>query len=142
MAAPYSMDLRQRVVAAVEDEGMSRRAAADRFGIAPSRAVTWVRQFHETGNFEPGQMGGHKPKKISGEHRIWLIARCEAGEFTLRGLVAELLAARDLKVDYRSVWQFVHDEGLSYKKNASAQRTRTPRRPKSARAMEALPKSD
>jgi hypothetical protein len=33
----------------------------------------------------------------------------------LRGLVAEL-AARGLKVDYRSVWEFVHAEKLSSKK--------------------------
>jgi putative transposase len=33
----------------------------------------------------------------------------------LRGLVAEL-AARGLKVDYRSVWEFVHAEKLSFKK--------------------------
>ena len=38
-----------------------------------------------------------------------------SGEFTLRGLVAEL-AERGLKVDYRSVWKFVHAEKLSFKK--------------------------
>ena len=36
-------------------------------------------------------------------------------DFTLRGLVAEL-AERGLKVDYRSVWEFVHAEKLSFKK--------------------------
>ena len=36
-------------------------------------------------------------------------------DFTLRGLVAEL-AGRGLSVDYRVVWNFVHDEKLSYKK--------------------------
>ena len=49
-------------------------------------------------------------------HRDWLIERCQAGAFTLRGLVAEL-AERGLSVDYRSVWEFVHAEKLSYKKN-------------------------
>ena len=33
----------------------------------------------------------------------------------MRGLVAEL-AERGLKVDYRSVWNFVHAEKLSFKK--------------------------
>ena len=61
-------------------------------------------------------MGGHKPKAIAGGHRDWLIERCRAGDFTLRGLVAEL-AERGLKVDYRSVWNFVHAEKLSFKKN-------------------------
>jgi putative transposase len=33
----------------------------------------------------------------------------------LRGLVAEL-ADRGLKVDYRTVWKFIHGEKLSHKK--------------------------
>ena len=36
-------------------------------------------------------------------------------DFTLRGLVAEL-AECGLKVDYRTVWEFVHAEKLSHKK--------------------------
>jgi transposase len=42
----------------------------------------------------------------------------------LRGLVAEL-AERGLKVDYRSVWNFVHAEKLSFKKNRGRQRARS-----------------
>ena len=76
MGKPYSVDLRARVVAAVERERMSRRAAAARFGVSYSAAIDWVRRHRETGSLEPGQMGGHKPKKISGAHRDWLVERC------------------------------------------------------------------
>ena len=44
MARPYSMDLRERVVQAVEQEGLSRRRAADRFGIGIKTAIDWVRR--------------------------------------------------------------------------------------------------
>jgi putative transposase len=115
MSKPYSMDLRERVVAAVEKEGLSRRQAAARFGVSYSVAIGWVKRLRETGSFAPGQMGGHKPKKISGSHRDWLMQRCRDADFTLRGLVGEL-AERGLKVDYRSVWEFVHAEKLSFKK--------------------------
>src|SRR5215203_4420947 len=57
----------------------------------------------------------------------WLVGRCRERDFTLRGLVAEL-AERGLKVDYRSVWEFVHAEKLSYKKDADCGRTGPPRR--------------
>jgi transposase len=40
MAKALSMDLRERVIAAV-DEGMSRRQAAERFGVSASSAVRW-----------------------------------------------------------------------------------------------------
>jgi putative transposase len=115
MARPYSVDLRERVVGAVEQEGLSRRQAAARFGVGISTVIGWVRRFRETGSLKPGQMGGHKPKKLAGAHRDWLVARCRDKDFTLRGLVAELLE-RGLTVDYRSVWAFVHAEKLSHTK--------------------------
>ena len=127
MGKPYSIDLRERVVAAVEEGRLSRRQAAERFGVGISTAINWVRRFRETGSVAPGQMGGHKPKAIRGAHRDWLLERCREKDFTLRGLVAEL-ADRGLKVDYRAVWNFVHAEKLSYKKNRSRYRTGPSRR--------------
>ena len=62
----------------------------------------------------PGQMGGHRPKKLIGAWRDWLLERCR-GQLTLRGLVAEL-AEQGMQVDYRTVWEFVHAEGLTHKK--------------------------
>ncbi len=117
MGRPYSLDLRERVVAAVETGGLSCRQAAAQFGVGISTAINWVRRLRETGSVRPGQMGGHKPKSISGAHRVWLLARLQGPDFTLRGLVAEL-AERGLEVDYRTVWRFVHDEKLSFKKKA------------------------
>jgi putative transposase len=137
MAAPYSLDLRERVVAAVERDGMSRNQAAAHFGVAISTAVSWVKVFRQTGSLAPGQMGGHKSRKIAGDHRDWLIARCRAADFTLRGLVAEL-AERGLKVDYHSVWDFVHAEKLSFKKNAARQRAGSAGRRPQARTVAAV----
>jgi putative transposase len=115
MARPYSMDLRERVVRAVEEEGLSRNKAAGRFGIGIKTAVDWVRRHRETGSVAAKPMGGCRPKKIVGEYRDWLLDRCRVRDFTLRGLVGEL-AERGLHVDYRTVWDFVHSEKLTYKK--------------------------
>jgi len=115
MAKPYSMDLRERVVEAVERDGLSCNQAAARFEVAVSTAIGWINQFRRTGSVAPDRMGGNRPKKLVGEYRDWLLQRCRDSDFTLRGLVAEL-AQRGLSVDYRVVWTFVHDEKLSYKK--------------------------
>lgn len=115
MSKAYSMDLRERVVCAVGVEGLSRREAAARFGVAPSTAVNWLKRVAGTGSVAPGRLGGHKPRKIAGAHRDWLVERCRSADFTLRGLVSEL-AERGLKVDTHSVWDFVHAEGLTHKK--------------------------
>jgi putative transposase len=138
MGKPYSVDLRKRVVAAIEG-GMSRNQAAKRFGVAISTAIGWMQRVKQTGSVAPGQMGGHKPKTISGEHAVWLSQRIRAGDFTLRGLVAEL-GGRGLKVDYRSVWEFVHAEKLSFKKKRDGWRTRSSRRGASARPVDKISK--
>jgi transposase len=142
MGAPYSLDLRERVVAAVEKGGLSRNQAAARFGVAISTAINWVKLYRKTGSVVPGQMGGHKPRQIAGEHRDWLIARCLAADFTLRGLAAELAAERGLKVDARAVWEFVHAEKLSFKKNTARQRAGSARRRPQAGAVAALSGTD
>jgi len=129
------------VISAVTNGGLSCHQAAARFAVGVSSAVRWVQRFRQTGSAEPGQMGGHKPKAIRGEHRDWLIERCHCADFTLRGLVAEL-AERGLHVDYRAVWSFVHDEGLSYKKNGSGRRTGSSQRRTSPRAVVALSEAD
>jgi putative transposase len=127
MGKPYSTDLRERAVAAVLRDGLSRHQAAAQFGLGASTVINWVQRYQETGSVAPGQMGGHKPKAIRGDHHTWLAARLRQGDFTLRGLVGEL-AERGLKVDYRSVWNFVHAEKLSFKKNRARQRTGSSRR--------------
>jgi putative transposase len=141
MGKPYSNDLRERAVAAVLKEGLSRHESAAWFGLGASTVINWVRRFQATGSVAPGQMGGQKPKSIAGEHHSFLAQRIRRGEFTLRGLVAEL-AARGLEVDYRSVWNFVHAEKLSFKKNRARQRTRPSRHRAPARPLDAASETD
>ncbi len=66
------------------------------------------------------QVAAARPRKIVGDHEAWLLERIET-PFTLRGLVSEL-AARGLKVDYRTVWKAVHRAGYSFKKNRAGRR--------------------
>jgi transposase len=139
MGKPYSMDLRKRVVAAVK-AGLSRNRAAKQFGVAISTAINWCKRERDTGSVAPGKMGGHKPKKIADAHRLWLLERIKDGDFTLRGLVAEL-AGRGLKVDYRSVWEFVHAEKLSFKKKPGGWRARPARCGAAAGAMDKVSRS-
>jgi transposase len=140
MGKPYSEDLRKRVVAAVVTGGLSCNQAAKQFGIGISTAIGWARRLRETGSVAPGKMGGHKPKAISGEHRVWLLQRIKDRDFTLRGLVAELVE-RGLKVDYRSVWEFVHAEKLSFKKKRGGWRTRSSRRRTAASPVDKISRS-
>lgn len=115
MPRAYSTDLRERAVNAVMQEGLSCHGAARRFGVGASSVIKWVQRFRDRGSVAPDKMGGRKPKKLTGKWRDWLLVRCRERAFTLRGLVGEL-GELGLKVDYRSVWAFVHAEKLTFKK--------------------------
>jgi putative transposase len=103
--------------------GESVRHFALALDVAPSGVVKWSQRLRETGSCAPAGTGGHAPRKIVGAHEVWLLERIKA-PFTLRGLVVEL-AQLGLKVDYRTVWAFVHRTGYSFKKRPGSPRSRT-----------------
>ena len=119
MTKPLSMDIRERAMARL-DAGETVRYVAEALSVAPSSVVKWSQRLRATGSAAPGKIGGHVPHKIKDEHADWLRTRMAAAPFTLRGLVAEL-AERGLRVDYHTMWNFVHAEGLSFKKNRAGQ---------------------
>ncbi len=124
MTQPYSLDLRERVIARVQ-AGETVRSVAQTFDVSVSSVVRWSQRFRATGSVSPDQIGGYRPKVLVGECRTWLLARMSSSAFTLRDLVAEL-AEWEIFVDYKTVWKFVHAEDLSFKKKHSGQRTRSP----------------
>ncbi len=135
MARPYSLDLRERVVAAVE-AGSTCRAAAARFGVSVASAVKWSQRFRATGSAAAYRMGGRRAYALAGE-RDWLLRRlAETPDVTLRGLLAEL-AERGIVVSYYAVWHFFEHEGISFKKKPARQRTGPARRRPPARPVEA-----
>ena len=119
MTKPLSMDIRARAMARL-DAGESVRRIAEALSVAPSSVEKRSERRRTTGSVAPGKVGGHVPRKIRGEHAVWLRAPMAEGDFTLRGLVAEL-AERGMRVDYRTMWTFAHAEGLSFKRNRARQ---------------------
>lgn len=121
MARAHSLGLRKRVVGAVMAGELSRREAASRFGAAASTAVKWVDRYRVTRSAAPGKMGGHKPKEITGGGAELLRHHRRERASTLRGLARELADERALRVDYRSVWESIRAEKLTYKKRGRSQ---------------------
>jgi transposase len=73
MAKPYSQDLRDRVIDAVERGKMSRRAAGRRYGISESVAIKWLERLERYGSRGPVGHGGHRASKLM-PHRNFLEA--------------------------------------------------------------------
>lgn len=115
MTRPLSMDLRERVVAAVL-AGETCRSVAARFGVGVSSVVKWSQRHRATGSVAPGKIGGHR-RRVLEPHRAFILERiAQAPHLTLHRLKEEL-AVRGVSVSHNAVWVFVRREGLRFKKN-------------------------
>ncbi len=127
MAGAYSQDLRDRVIDAVVEGGMSRRGAGERFGVSESVAIKWVERFERTGLRTPGKMGGHRRLKLE-PHREFLEAcHAEKPDATLQGLCDRLLWERGVKADTSLMSRFLRRIGLTPKKRRWLRASRTAR---------------
>ena len=120
MARPYSLDLRERVVASVAS-GKSCRAVAGLFDVSVASVVKWSQRARSTGSAAAKPMGGRRPYVLAGE-RDWLLVRLSAKpDLTLHALLAEL-RKRGVVVACDTLWRFLRREGISFKKNRLRQR--------------------
>ena len=78
MTARYSVDLRERALARKE-AGETNREIAAALRISPSCVSKWTKRKRQTGSLAPAQIGGYKPRTLSGESADWLRARIAAG---------------------------------------------------------------
>ena len=59
----YSLDLRRRVIEAIEG-GMSARGAAARVSVGEATAIRWHRRWRETGSYAPDRQGQPRGSKL------------------------------------------------------------------------------
>ena len=124
MPKPYSQDLRDRVIDAVEKGEMSRRAAARRYEISEFVAVKWLERVEREGSREPIGHGGHRASKLM-PHRDFLeTARTEKSDITLQALCDRLLSERGVKADTSMMSRFFRRIGVTFKKRPSSRASR------------------
>ena len=121
MGRAYSLDLRERVICALNN-GDSCRVVAARFDVAVSSVVKWSQRYRATGSVAAGKMGGHRPVLLE-PHRDFIIERLkQTPHLTVNNLLEEL-SRRDVHVCRDTVWRFLRREGLSFKKKPAGNRT-------------------
>jgi len=116
MAKPLSEDLRTRVVGAVEG-GMSRRAAAERFGISVASAVRFVKEWRQSGATKAKRQGGDQRSQRIEEHHEAIMSAIEAKpDMTLVELAEMLKSERGASFAPSSIWRFLDRHGVTFKK--------------------------
>jgi len=118
------MDLRSRLLAAIDD-GMSCRGAAARFGVAPSTAIRWYAQRRETGSFAPRPQGGDMRSRRVEERSDDILALWAARkDITLEELRTGL-AEMGLTVSVAGLHRFFVRRGMTRKKRLAMPSSRT-----------------
>lgn len=123
---PYSMDLRQRVLAAYDEQAMETREVAETYGVSPAWARRLKQRRRELGSIEPLPGGHGPPPKLSDADRATLAALvAKTPDATLAELRDALAAACGTRVGVSTVHRVLDALGLTRKKSRRAPASRT-----------------
>jgi len=125
MAKALSMDLRNRVVAAV-DAGLSRNQAAARFGVSIASAVRWCSLVQTQGDAKPKRQGGdHRSGRIEKQSKFILEAIVSEPDITLKELQALLLKKHKQNFGTTTLWRFFERHNITLKKSRPMRPSKT-----------------
>jgi transposase len=129
MAAPYSEDLRRKIVQAWERGTQSQREVAELFNVSRSFVEVLLRQYRRSGGALVPQ------RRKSGRHAL-LDAACrnqlrqwleKQPDLTLKELIERLQTARGVMVSESTMCRVLHQMGLRRKKRPSMRQNGTQR---------------
>lgn len=127
MSAPYSEDLRARLVRLVR-RGMAARAAARLFEVSESSGVKWAQRWRKTGSVKPSAIRGHRNSPLDA-HSVYLLGLIEVEpDLTLEEIRGRLLQEKGLSAGTTSIWRFFERHKIGFKKKPACSRAGSRRR--------------
>jgi transposase len=113
----YSLDLRQRVVAAYDEGKGSIAEVAEQFNVGQTFVKKMLRQQRETGSVAPlAHGGGRQPSLSDKEHRLLRQKVKEQPDVSLSELQEHLAAKAGLAVSLPTIHRSLRSARLSHKK--------------------------
>ncbi len=125
MSKALSVDLRQRVVAAVTREGLSHREAAERFQVSAASVSRWRKLDREVSSLRPGPLGGDRKTHVVEAHAQTILAVFE----TRRDMAIEELRLELRKIGlsfgYGTLWRFFKRRNYTRKKRPPTRQSKS-----------------
>ena len=110
-----SDDLRERVVEAVVVGGLSRNAAAKRFGVSIASAVRWLQRFCASGEISPAPTGGDRRSGRIEAHRDYLLGLIRRQpDLTLLEIQERLIANCGERFSSSVMWRFFDRHEITF----------------------------
>ncbi len=126
MGWAYGIDLRQRVVDAIE-AGLSHRQAAERFRVAVSTAGNWSRLWRATGSAHPGKQGQPRRSKLDAYEAHILAMVEEEKDIALHEIAERLAEEHGVRAAPSTVWHFFAKRNITLKKRRRMRRNSSAR---------------
>ena len=115
---PYSIDLRKKIVEVWEQEKVSIRKLAVRFGVAKSFVQKLIKQYQETGDIRLRRQGGSPPSKLNAEQLLILVEIIENhNDATLEELCNLLEIKTGIRVGKSTMGRISKELNYTVKKN-------------------------
>jgi transposase len=125
MAKYLCEDLRIRLIRAV-DGGMSRNAAARRFGVSIASAVRWMAAYLQTGQTAPKPRGGDRRSgRLEAQADLLMSAIEATPDITLAELRQRLIDERGETFAISTIHDFYRRHGVTFKKRRRMPASRT-----------------
>ena len=126
MPGPYSLDLRKRIVAAVESGEYTNLEIAEMFGVHETYIYKLLRHFRKQGTLDPLPRGGGAVPKLKEEHLPILTSVVEEFPDAILEEIRELMEKRArIKVSIKTIWRALNKLDISRKKSPNVQRKPT-----------------
>lgn len=118
MPSPLPLDLRERVVAAI-DAGGSCHGVATRFGVSVSSASRWAQRFHQEGQVAPKPSGGDRTSHRIEAHADRILSTYEARPGIFLHELRDALAEQGVQTSTSGLSRFFARRRITRKKGRS-----------------------
>ncbi len=120
----YSVDLRQRVIDAYEQEEGSQRELAKRFKVSLAFIQTLLKRYRTEKTIEPKSHTGGFTAKLDEHHNLIREIVEQDNDATLEEICVQLEQKLGLKVSVSTLWRALQQLNLTRKKNTSCYSSR------------------
>ena len=120
----YSVDLRRKIVAAVE-RGMSKTQAARLFDVSLSSVKRYSRMARQGNSLAPKRRAGRAPKVDEKARKLLNQDMKERPAATITERISFLQSITGERLSYSTIWRLLKRLGWSRKKGVWAQRNET-----------------